>query len=96
MDRAVELLRFAYKGAVPLLYANNPHELMRALEVKDIIRISELHAQFALRRTESRMAPAHYRDDYPNMDPDWDDMIVTARNIGGEIQYDRERLNKDA
>jgi succinate dehydrogenase/fumarate reductase flavoprotein subunit len=41
------------------------------------------------------MAPAHYREDYPNMDPAWEDMIVTARKIGGEIQYDRERLNKE-
>ncbi|HVN97713.1 MAG TPA: FAD-binding protein [Syntrophorhabdaceae bacterium] len=95
MDRAIELLRFAYQGAVPLLYAGNPHELMRALEVKDIIQISELHAQFALRRTESRMVPAHYRDDYPEMDPAWDDMVVTAQKIAGEIKYDRERLNKE-
>jgi len=95
MDRAIELLKFANQGAVPMLYASNPHELMRALEVKDIIQISELHAQFALRRTESRMAPAHYREDYPNMDPAWEDMIVTARKIGGEITYNRERLNKE-
>jgi succinate dehydrogenase/fumarate reductase flavoprotein subunit len=95
MDRAVELLKFANKGAVPMLYANNPHELMRAREVTDIIPLSALTAQFALRRTESRREPAHYREDYPNMDPAWEDMIVTARKIGGEITYNRERLNKE-
>jgi succinate dehydrogenase/fumarate reductase flavoprotein subunit len=96
LDRAIELLRFANTEATPLLAASNPHELMRVIEVQDIIRISELHAQSALMRNESRMVPAHYRVDYPEMDPDWDDMIVTAKKTSGdEIKYEREKLNKE-
>jgi len=34
---------------------DNPHELMRALEVQDIIDISELHAQSSILRTDSRL-----------------------------------------
>lgn len=95
MERAIELLRFADEGSVPLLTASNPHELMRAIEVQQIIEISEIHAQSALRRTESRMIPAHYRVDYPETDPEWDDMVVTARKIEGQIKYARERLNQE-
>ncbi len=95
MERAIELLRFADETAVPLLAAKNPHELMRALEVRDIVDISQVHAESALMRNESRMFPSHYRDDYPEMNPEWDDMIVTATRTAGEISYQRERLNKD-
>lgn len=93
LERAIELLKFAQKGAVPLLAAGNPHELMRAIEVQQIIEISQFHAQSALMRNESRLVPIHYRDDYPDMDPNWDDMVVTIRKIVDEITYEREHLN---
>ena len=94
MQRAVELIKFAKEGAVPLLVANNPHELMRAIEVQHIIEISELHAQSSLLRTESRLVPVHFRDEYPELDPNWDNMIVTAKKVAGEIKYDIEKLNE--
>ena len=93
MERAAELIKLAREGAVPLLTANNPHELMRAIEVQDIIVISELHAHSSLLRDESRLGPVHYREDYPEMDPKWDNKIVTAKKIDGEIKYDIENLN---
>jgi succinate dehydrogenase/fumarate reductase flavoprotein subunit len=95
MERAFHLLRFADESAVPLLAAKNPHELMRAIEVRDIVTISQVHVQSALMRNESRMVPSHYRDDYPRTDPEWDDMIVTVEKEAGEIGYQRERLNKE-
>jgi len=55
----------AKEKAVPVLSAENPHELMRAIEVQDIIELSEIHARASLARTESRMTPCHYRVDYP-------------------------------
>lgn len=93
LERAVELLRFARDGAVPLLAANNPHELMRAIEVQNIIEISHLHAQASLLRDESRLVPTHYREDYPEMDPKWDNKIITTRKVAGEIKYNIEDLN---
>lgn len=93
MDRAIELIRYAKEGAAPLLAANNPHELMRAIEVQHIVEISELHAQSSLLRTESRLVPIHYREDYPELDPKWDNKIVTAQKVAGEIKYDIENLN---
>lgn len=94
MQRALELIKFAKEGAVPLLVANNPHELMRAIEVQHIIEISELHAQSSLLRTESRLVPVHFREEYPDLDPKWDNMIVTAKKVAGEIKYEIEKLNK--
>ena len=93
IERALELIRFAKEGAVPQLAADNPHELMRAIEVQQIIEISELHAQSSLLRNESRVIPIHYRDDYPEMDSNWDNKIVTAIKVAGGIKYDIEDLN---
>jgi succinate dehydrogenase/fumarate reductase flavoprotein subunit len=93
LERAIELIKRARDGAVPLLTANNPHELMRAIEVQHIIEISELHAQSSLMRDESRLIPIHYREDYPDMDPKWDNKIITVRKIAGQINYDIENLN---
>jgi succinate dehydrogenase/fumarate reductase flavoprotein subunit len=93
LERAIELIRFAKEGAVPLLTANNPHELMRAIEVQHIIEISEIHAQSSLLRNESRLIPIHYREDYPELDPNWDNKIITVRKAAGENKYDIEDLN---
>ena len=85
-------MRIAKERAVPVLAASNPHELMRALEVQDIIELSELHAEFALRRTESRMVPYHHRIDYPEQDDEhWANVIITVENVAGEAKYEIER-----
>ncbi|MGB9886420.1 MAG: FAD-binding protein [Moorellales bacterium] len=93
MERALELIRLAREEAVPLLVATNPHELMRALEVEDIIDLSELHVQSSLLRTESRLVPIHYREDYPELDPQWDNKVITVKKVGGEFKYAVEDLN---
>jgi len=93
MERALELIRLAREEGVPLLVATNPHELMRALEVQDIIDISELHVQSSLLRTESRLVPIHFREDYPALDPQWDNKIVTVKKVAGELKYAVEDLN---
>jgi succinate dehydrogenase/fumarate reductase flavoprotein subunit len=95
MNRGLELLDRA-KGAVPLLTAENPHELMRAIEVQDIIEIAELHTQSSLMRDESRLGQVHYRVEYPEMNHDkWDNMIVTVKKAADEKKYAIEKLNKD-
>jgi adenylylsulfate reductase subunit A len=93
MERALELLGRAKEGAAPLLVAQNAHELMRVLEVKDIIELSELHTQSAIMRTESRLVPVHYRDDYPELDPEWDGIVVTVKKKGEELTYEKTSLN---
>jgi succinate dehydrogenase/fumarate reductase flavoprotein subunit len=90
MERALQLLTRVREEAVPLLVADSPHELMRAVEVQDIIDVAELHIQSSLLRTESRVAPMHYRDDYPEQDSSWDRIIITARRVAGVTEYLKE------
>lgn len=54
------------------LKANNPHELMRAMEVSVIRDCAEMAARASLFRTESRWGLYHHRVDYPlRNDADW-------------------------
>jgi succinate dehydrogenase/fumarate reductase flavoprotein subunit len=92
LQHAIDLIRLAKEGAVPLLVANNVHELMRAIEVQNIIEISELHAQSSLMREESRLIPIQYREDYPELDPAWDGKITIAKKVAGEVKYSVESL----
>jgi succinate dehydrogenase/fumarate reductase flavoprotein subunit len=93
LKRAIELFALARQKAVPILSAENPHELMRALEVRDIIDLSEVHARASLERTESRMSPCHYRLDYPERDDaNWAGLILTAQMVDGKARYAREKM----
>ena len=96
MNRALDLLKRAKEGCVPLLTASNPHELMRAIEVQQIIELSETHAKSSIIRDESRMGQVHYRVEYPEMnDEKWYGKVVTVKKVNGEKIYDVEDLNKD-
>jgi len=54
------------------LKANNPHELMRALEVSVIRDCAEMAARASLFRAESRWGLYHHRVDHPQRnDADW-------------------------
>jgi len=95
MHRGLELLKRAKDGAIPLLTASNPHELMRAIEVQHIFDISEVYTQSSIMRDESRMGQVHYRVEYPDLDHKWDNLIVTVSKDAGENKYEVEKLNKD-
>ncbi len=69
----IGLERFAMIEAdIDQLCANNPHELMRAMEVSVIRDCAEMAAKASLFRQESRWGLYHYRVDYPDRnDRDW-------------------------
>lgn len=69
----IGLQRFAAIAAdIEQIKANNPHELMRAMEVSFIHDCAEMAARASLFRTESRWGLYHYRVDYPQRnDADW-------------------------
>ena len=93
LKRAIELFGISRNKAVPHLTADNPHNLVHALEVQDIIDLSEIHARASLIRTESRMVPGHYRVDYPKQDDkNWAGKIITARYVNGEARYEIEQM----
>ncbi|MEM1311508.1 MAG: fumarate reductase/succinate dehydrogenase flavoprotein subunit [Cyanobacteria bacterium P01_H01_bin.153] len=55
----------AYKETLNLMGANDPHELMRCMEVHFIRDCAEMAARASLYRKESRWGLYHYRLDYP-------------------------------
>jgi succinate dehydrogenase / fumarate reductase flavoprotein subunit len=62
-----------------------------ALDLKNMLDISEAVARAALERTESR--GAHTREDYPDTKPEWSKQNVIVRQLpSGEIQVVREPL----
>ena len=64
--------------------ADNPHELMRAIEVHAILDCAELAAHASLYRTESRWGLYHYRTDYPEKDDaKWFTFVEVAKGGDG-------------
>ncbi|MBW1998948.1 MAG: FAD-binding protein [Deltaproteobacteria bacterium] len=65
------------------LVARNPHELMRCLEVRNIFDMIEMHIRASLMRTETRLRKnglwPHYRIDYPELDPEWEKLVVIQK-----------------
>lgn len=51
---------------IPKLYAENPRQLLRAVELMKMVDVGEMIARAALMRTETRTC--HFRIDYPKMD----------------------------
>ena len=57
--------------------AKNPHYLMRAHEVRNIMDLAELHIHACLNRKETR--GGYVRVDYPELDPAWDKKVTFQR-----------------
>ncbi len=65
----IGLQRFdAIAEDIEAIKANNPHELMRAAEVRAIRDCAEMAARASLFRTESRWGLYHHRVDFPQRD----------------------------
>jgi succinate dehydrogenase / fumarate reductase flavoprotein subunit len=62
-----------------------------ALDLQNLITVSEIVARAALERKESR--GGHFRDDFPDKDPAYGKFnIVVRRGPGGEMQVTREPI----
>ncbi|MDC0936994.1 fumarate reductase/succinate dehydrogenase flavoprotein subunit [Pirellulales bacterium] len=61
-----------------------------ALDLKNMLDISEAVARAALERTESR--GAHTREDYPESDEQWGQVNCIVRQSAGGIEVTREQL----
>ncbi|MDR3221106.1 MAG: fumarate reductase/succinate dehydrogenase flavoprotein subunit, partial [Candidatus Accumulibacter sp.] len=68
--------------------AENPHELMRAMEVHAILDCAELAARASLYRTESRWGLYHYRTDFPERDDaHWNCFAEVRKASDGNPEY---------
>jgi succinate dehydrogenase/fumarate reductase flavoprotein subunit len=66
---------------LPNLMAENPHKLMRCLEVRNIMDLAEAHMHATLERKETRFG--YIRPDYPEMDKSRDNMLTFQRMKNG-------------
>jgi succinate dehydrogenase/fumarate reductase flavoprotein subunit len=73
----------ALKQEANSLYAQNVQELQSCLEIRDMLKVAEVIILAALERKESR--GAHYRSDYPQMDPAWEKNIRVYRGKDGKL-----------
>jgi succinate dehydrogenase / fumarate reductase, flavoprotein subunit len=65
-----------------------------ALDLRNLLLVSECVAKSALERTESR--GGHTRDDHPGMDPSWRKVLLVCRAAGGdEVVPDVTVTHKD-
>jgi succinate dehydrogenase / fumarate reductase, flavoprotein subunit len=88
---AVETLRERARGVgVPGNREYNPG-WHTALDLHNLLTVSEAIARAAIERTESR--GAHFREDHPSKEPQWDrTRIIIARGDDGAMQVRREKV----
>ncbi|XVS66155.1 fumarate reductase/succinate dehydrogenase flavoprotein subunit [Actinosynnema sp. CA-299493] len=91
MDRAVERLEELKRRAATLVVEGhrqfNPGWHL-ALDLRNMLVVSECVARAALLRTESR--GGHTRDDYPGMDADWRRKLLVCTLSGSSVQVAEE------
>lgn len=81
----IGLQRFAeIRQDLEHIKAENPHELMRTMEVHAILDCAELAAYASLYRTESRWGLYHLRTDFPDRnDRDWNRFVEVRKGEDG-------------
>ncbi len=96
------------KESVPLLYAVDPHKLMRCLEDVSILTYAQIIVQASLARKASSVPLNFQRIDYPTLDPpEWNKFITLKMDDGkvkigdlplafwGNMKKEYETHNKD-
>jgi succinate dehydrogenase/fumarate reductase flavoprotein subunit len=86
MQRGLDKLLELKKHYLNSMSAKTPHELMRCLEVRNIVDVAEMHFRSSLMRKETRLRRVglfpHYRVDYPKTDPAWEKLVVIQIDNG--------------
>jgi succinate dehydrogenase / fumarate reductase flavoprotein subunit len=94
MRRAVEGLKSLRERATKVSVTGNREYnpgWHTALDLQNLLTVSEIVARAALERKESR--GGHFRDDFPEKDPSYGKFnIVVRRGPGGEMQVSREPI----
>ena len=85
LKEGLDLLKDYEENVLPQISCENPHELMRALEVFDILEVSKLIINACLLRKSSSKPLCFERTDYPEMDPEEDRRFVTIRQENGKV-----------
>jgi succinate dehydrogenase/fumarate reductase flavoprotein subunit len=81
------------EGEAAELFARNPHELMRAIEVLDIHTVGEMVIQASLARKASNGLLGFKRSDYPEENPPEWQKWITTRLVDGKVKVGELPLN---
>jgi succinate dehydrogenase/fumarate reductase flavoprotein subunit len=82
LKRAAARLEVIKAELLPQMAAPDTHYLMKLMEVRSILLMSELYVRASLLRTESRAG--HYREDYPGRDDaHWLGRLLAGQEAGG-------------
>ncbi|MFX0022063.1 MAG: FAD-dependent oxidoreductase [Candidatus Hermodarchaeota archaeon] len=93
LNIGLELLEKMEHNEVSMLYARNPHELMRTLEVINILTNAKLIIHSCLARKASSKQLHFKRSDYPAMDPpDWH-KFITVRLENNQVMVDEKPID---
>jgi succinate dehydrogenase/fumarate reductase flavoprotein subunit len=88
LRHGLRLIKELRDRALPKLFTRNPHELMRAVEVRNIMDVAEMHVAASLYRTETVPYGRHFhhRIDYPTQHPTWYRQRVVIKREAGEMR----------
>lgn len=78
---------------IPNTFAYNPHELVRLLEVFDILTVSQLIIQSCLARKTSSKPLCFNRGDSKEIDPEKDRKFITIKQVDNKVAIGELTLN---
>ena len=85
LDMGLQALNKIEAESVPMLYAMDPHKLMRSLEDVSILNVAKIIIQaMKAHKASSRMLNL-YRIDYPKIDPPEWQKFMTIKNQNGKV-----------
>lgn len=88
---ALTYVEYLRDHQLPLLMADDEHELRQAHETANMVLNAEMKLRASLMRTESR--GSHYRDDYPDRnDDEWVAWIKIRQDADGDMQMVKQSI----
>ena len=88
LKNALQTIMRLNEKVMPKVSAKNPHELMRAMELRNIMLTCEMTLRAGLERRETRIGgfeQMHVRDDYPETKPEFN-KLLSVRKVDGEMK----------
>jgi succinate dehydrogenase/fumarate reductase flavoprotein subunit len=81
------------KNVVPNTYAYNPHELVRLLEVFDILTVSQIILHSCIARKKSSKSLCFNRGDISGFETDKDKKLITVKRVGDTVVIGEKPLD---
>jgi succinate dehydrogenase/fumarate reductase flavoprotein subunit len=91
LGMALEEVERIRDNDIPALNAEDPHQLVKVHETRNMVQIAEIFLRASLERKETRAD--HYREDYPETDnKNWLKWINVARDRNGRVSLSTEKV----